>query len=280
MRDDFAIFILSHGRADTMTTAQAILNAGYTGKWFVIIDDLDEQKDLYIENYGERVIVFDKKLWDEKTDTITNTGDLRSVVFARNASYEIARDMGLNFFAEFDDDLTVFRFRYDESGTLKGKKIINLDSVIEAMIEFQAYSKAVSVGFACDGGFIGGTEGKFKQGILRSVHQAFILRTDMPIEFKGLINEDGIVTEYCNSTGKLALEITCITQMSPVRSRNSGGLQDLYKANDEYVRAFYSVIAYPNNLKIFERKGSIALKRKSDLAIPKIVNERWKKCYA
>ena len=45
MRDDFAVFILSHGRAKEQITLNSLLNAGYTGKWYIIVDDLDEQKD-------------------------------------------------------------------------------------------------------------------------------------------------------------------------------------------------------------------------------------------
>lgn len=171
MLNNFAIFILSHGRANDMETVKAIQNAGYTGKWFVVIDDLDSQQELYKEKYGDNVIVFDKKLWAEKTDTITNTGELRSPVFARNAISEIAKEKGLKYYAEFDDDLKTFQFRYNDKGKLAGKPIKNLNEDIEAMLEFQEVSGATSLGFANSGGFIGGVEGRFKQGILRNIQR-------------------------------------------------------------------------------------------------------------
>ena len=43
MRNDFAVFILTHGRADNVVTVPAIKKAGYTGKIYFIIDDEDEQ---------------------------------------------------------------------------------------------------------------------------------------------------------------------------------------------------------------------------------------------
>lgn len=277
MLNNFAIFILSHGRANDMETVKAIQKAGYTGEWFIVIDDLDSQQELYKEKYGDKVIIFDKKLWAEKTDTITNTGELSSPVFARNAITEIAKEKGLKYYAEFDDDLKTFQFRYNDNGKLAGKPIKNLNEVIEAMLEFQEASGATSLGFASGGGFIGGVEGRFKQGILRNINQAFILRTDKPIEFKGLLNEDSIALEFCNSTGRLAFELCAVTQTCPARSTNEGGLNDLYKENDEYVRAFYSIIAFPNNLKIIQRQGTVTLQRKTDTAMPKIISERWKK---
>ena len=47
MRNDFAIFILSHGRADNVKTLDTIKTCGYTGKWYVIIDNEDKQAQKY-----------------------------------------------------------------------------------------------------------------------------------------------------------------------------------------------------------------------------------------
>lgn len=47
MRNDFAVFILTHGRADNVVTVPAIKKAGYTGKIYFIIDDEDEQAEEY-----------------------------------------------------------------------------------------------------------------------------------------------------------------------------------------------------------------------------------------
>ena len=276
MRTDFAIFILSHGRAKQQTTLNAIQRAGYTGRYYFIVDDLDSDLALYQELYGDNVIVFDKELWAEQTDTVTSTGELRSVVFARNACYEIAERLGLKFFAEFDDDLESFSIRYEDSGSLKGRAVTRLDDVIEAMIAFQEASGAVSVGFESSGGLIGGLQGRFSRGVLNNLHQAFILRTDKRIEFKGILNENSIANEWCNTTGRLALEICQLVQSCPVRSKNTGGLRALYEANSEYVRAFYSVIAFPNVLSIAERSGNITLLRKPN-SVVKIISERWKK---
>ena len=277
MRDDFAVFILSHGRAKEISTNDALKNAGYTGKTYIIVDDLDDQLSDYKERFGEQVIVFDKKAWAEKTDTVTSTSELRPVVFARNACYSIAENLGIKFFTEFDDDLMTFMFRYDENGSLKSKKISEMDSVFDAMIEFQEQAGLVSLGIACDAGMIGGVNGNFRKKLLRSIHQAFILRTDMPIEFKGILNEDGIATALCSHTGRLAFEYTGICQTCPARSTNNGGLSDLYRANDEYVRAFYTIIAVPSSQKIYVRNSHVTLKSSSDCSYPRIINERWKK---
>lgn len=47
MRSDFAVFILTHGRADNVATMGALKKGGYTGKWYMIIDDEDETAEQY-----------------------------------------------------------------------------------------------------------------------------------------------------------------------------------------------------------------------------------------
>ena len=45
MRDDFAVFILTHGRADNVVTVKALEKGGYTGKTYFIIDDEDDDNE-------------------------------------------------------------------------------------------------------------------------------------------------------------------------------------------------------------------------------------------
>ena len=58
--DNFAIFILSHMRAEKVITYKTLIKANYTGKIYIIIDNEDEQKNLYLKKFGDKVIIFDK----------------------------------------------------------------------------------------------------------------------------------------------------------------------------------------------------------------------------
>lgn len=47
MRNDFAVFILTHGRADNVVTVPAIKKAGYTGKiYFIMMMRTSRQKNI------------------------------------------------------------------------------------------------------------------------------------------------------------------------------------------------------------------------------------------
>ena len=156
MRDDFAVFILSHGRAENIVTIPTLRNCGYTGEIYIIIDDLDPQKDIYKKKYGDNVIVFDKKAEALKSDTFDNDDDMRIVLYARNVCHDIAKDLGLTYFLELDDDYNYFNFRYVNQGVLKHTRCKQLDNVFEVMLNFLDISGALTVAMAQSGDFIGG----------------------------------------------------------------------------------------------------------------------------
>lgn len=56
MTEDFAVFILTHGRANNVKTVQTLERCGFTGKWFVVIDNEDDQEEDYRRIFGDKVI--------------------------------------------------------------------------------------------------------------------------------------------------------------------------------------------------------------------------------
>ena len=41
-KEKFAVFILSHGRANDIKTVDTLKKGNYTGKWYVVIDNGDD----------------------------------------------------------------------------------------------------------------------------------------------------------------------------------------------------------------------------------------------
>lgn len=50
MRDDFCVFILTHGRANNVITMDTLKKCGYTGKCYIVIDNEDDQEAEYKKN--------------------------------------------------------------------------------------------------------------------------------------------------------------------------------------------------------------------------------------
>lgn len=279
---NFAVFILSHGRANNVITIKTLREGGYTGKIYIIIDNEDDQDEEYKKIKDvENVIVFDKKEEMKHTDTADNFKDHRLVVYARNKCHDIAKDLKLDYFLELDDDYTGFGIRYADGMTLKRAKINNLDLLFDEFIKFLEKSNALTVTFAQGGDYIGGVGSKvWNDRLARKAMNCFFCKTDRPFKFSGSTNED--VNAYITYGNKGYLMFTvaqiCMDQLQT--QSNEGGLTDIYLDNGTYVKSFYSVIHQPQCARISSMGNKfrrIHHKILWDKCTPKILNERWKK---
>ena len=163
MRDDFAVFITTHGRPQKQLTYELFRRKKYTGKTYFVIDDLDSKKDEYIEKYGDDVLIFDKMEYVKRTDTYTNKQFLSTVTYARNAVEDFAIEKGLRSYINVDDDITDIGFRYPCSGKAKTAKIRNLDAVFDAYSELVCVDGVDCICVATPNFFIGGADNSLQQ---------------------------------------------------------------------------------------------------------------------
>lgn len=158
--DKFAVFILTHGRPDRVLTYNTLQKQGYTGDVYIVIDNEDKTAEEYRKRFGDKVIVFDKRAIAETFDTGDNFTDRRTVVFARNACFGIARDLGLDYFLELDDDYTNFCYKFTASleyayGRLAVK---SLDRLFAAVLEYYKSINALAIAFGQTGDLFGGRQ--------------------------------------------------------------------------------------------------------------------------
>ena len=282
MRDDFAVFILTHGRADKMLTLDKVLMAGnYTGKWYMVLDNEDEQCEMYKSKFGdEHIIVFDKSKTAENTDTADNFNEHRAIIYARNESFCIAKSLGLKYFLMFDDDYTGLDYRYIENDRLRRKKWLNLDVLFESMIRFLEKSNALTVAFCQGGDLIGGYTGRFSKQIVRKAMNSFFCRADRPFKFVGTMNEDVTTYTTLGSRGELFFSITnCIIIQAATQSIK-GGMSEAYADGGTYLKSFYSVMSMPSCVKVAMLNSAhkrIHHKIDWEHCVPKIINERHRK---
>lgn len=283
MRSDFAVFILTHGRAKNVKTIDTLRGCGYTGKIYLIVDDEDSQINEYTEIKEAETIVFNKAEQIYETDTIDNFKKRNAVVYARNQCHDIANDLGLTYFLELDDDYKDFEFRYEsmyEYGLLT-KSCRNLDKVIDVFIKFLDVSGAVTVAMAQGGDMIGGAlSGNWKKQILRKAMNSFFCRTDRPFKFIGSINEDVNAYTTLSQQGKLFFTIIPFMLVQTRTQENSGGLTDIYLDLGTYIKSFYTVICSPSCTKIItmgDKHRRIHHKIISENCYPKIISDKYKR---
>lgn len=246
-KDDFAVFILSHGRPDSVHTLKTMKRGNYTGKWYIVIDNEDKQADEYYKKFGkEHVIMFDKLAVSKTFDTADLSQERRAIVYARNACFDIAKDLGLKYFVEFDDDYTSIGFRYPKDGKLVEKSCGDLNDVFAIMLDFLIDSDALTVCMSQGGDHIGGLNGNWRKSLLRKVMNSFFCRTDRPFKFLGRVNEDVNTYTYLGSQGHLMFTVTDIMLNQLQTQSNAGGMTDLYLDGGTYLKSFYTVLFMPS----------------------------------
>ena len=283
MRNDFVAFILTHGRPEKVYTIDALRNAGYTGRIVLVIDNEDKTADQYYEKFGrEDVVMFDKLKKSKEFDTIDIGRDRRAIVYARNACFDIAKDLGYKYFLELDDDYTNFRQRFiKDNGQFGSWYLKDFDAVVDCMLEFLETSGALTVAFAQTGDFIGGSGSKvFKDKLARKAMNSFFCKTENKFDFIGRINED--VNTYVNlgSKGNLFFTVSDMSLDQTQTQANSGGMTELYLNAGTYVKSFFTVISNPSSVKLYTVGSSHKRIHHSinwPVAVPKIISDRFKK---
>ena len=283
MRDDFAVFILSHGRSDRVYTLKPLQLGKYSGKWFIIIDDEDDQADEYKRIYGDHVVQFSKAAYDDKFDIMDLHTDRRVVVYARNACFDIAKQLGVRYFLVLDDDYNSFQYRYPECNSLKIAECLQLDELCEGMVEFMIQSGALSIAFAQGGDFIGGLKGgAYKKKLLRKVMNTWFCDAEKPFQIIGRINEDTNTYVYLGTQGKLFFTVTDVIITQKQTQSNAGGLTDIYLDRGTYVKSFYTVMCAPSCAKIAamgDKHMRVHHRILWGNCTPMIISQKWRKCH-
>jgi len=192
------------------------------------------------------VMEFSKKdyAW---VDMMDNFRDMETPVFARNATYDIAKKVGWRYFLMLDDDLRLV-YRYKDGNSLRTAQVKSMDEIMNAYLKFlKAGGKNFALlGFGSAKDSIGGKLKPISYEVLHSMMCDVENRTI----FMGTMNEDTTCSMMESSKGRLTPKITNVVFLGPYQGVNEGGLHDMYaeKYND-YFRNFYSVMAYPSGYK-------------------------------
>jgi hypothetical protein len=285
MNDQFAVFILTHGRPTNVKTMATLKECGYTGRLYLVVDDEDKTLDKYIANFGkDRVVVFNKKEMADQVDEGNNFNERRTITHARNACFKIAKDLGIKYFMELDDDYISFEYRYVSrcGEKLKVHYVSNLDAVLGLYLEFYKATGFSSMAFAQGGDFIGGVENKYatKKPLIRKCMNSFICSTDRPFQFIGAMNEDVNTYVTLGSRGVLFGTIPMISLVQTATQSQKHGITDMYLRFGTYCKAFTTVMMHPSSVRISMMNTSnprIHHLIKWQNTTPMIVSEQYRK---
>jgi len=256
MRDDFCVFILSYNRPQNVPTVAALEEYGYTGDWYILIDHADDVEP-YTNEWGEEnVIVLDKDDALPELDRGDNMNRRDCNVYARYQSFDVAQELGYDYFALFDDDYDRFRYRWDENGEYDGTiQVEDVDMMFEHLITYLEEANLHSIATSQGGDWIGGEKAHIANNngeitAKRKVMNTFVCKADRPFEFRGTINEDVNTYVRAAQLGKLFLTPNLISINQEETQQEDGGLTDIYLDQGTYMKSFYTILYSPSSVEL------------------------------
>lgn len=284
MRDDFCVFILTHGRPDNIWTVDQLRKSGYTGKVYYVIDNEDKTAQQYFDAYGDQVLQFDKAQVDTWSDAGDNTGKRNTPLWARNVTFELAEQVGCRYFMQFDDDYWRFDYMFDEELRPTHRLVTQtMDGIFNAMIDFMETTPTMSLCMAQNADFIGGPQGQSNLRLRRKAMNSFLCRTDRPFTFMGKFNDDVNTYVTRGLRGELFFTTMQVALCQKPTQSQSGGITEAYLESGTYVKSFMTVMHAPSCVQIGEFGDLRADHRRIhhdinwERCVPKILHQRHSK---
>jgi hypothetical protein len=279
---NFAAFILTHGRANQVLTYSALRKAGYTGKIYLVVDSEDSELELYKENYGDEVLIFDKSDYVGKFDMGDNFKELRSVIYARHACYDLAVKVGIKYLIQLDDDYSLFRYKFDNELKYGDFPIRNLNKIFGFVLNYYIKTGIKTIAFSQGGDFLGENDGtlSMKVYMLRKAMNTYITSVDNRLEFKGTMNSDATIYVNEGRTGSIFFTTNFISINQKQTQSLSGGITQVYQEKGTYIKSFYTVMYNPSSViiscmgQVYRRLHHRVLWKQ---AVPMIIREEHKK---
>lgn len=272
----FAIFILCHGRPKYQETYKALIRCGYTGRIVILVDNLDKTKDEYIKEFGDdNVFVFNKSWVAIESDSMNNFNDRRATLFVRNECWNIAKELGYDYFCVMDDDYSAFCHKQAECERISR----SLDDICLWFVEYLINTPMMALAFSQGGDHIGGYD-PIRRTHKRKCMNSWFCKTDRPFKFYGVMNDDINACIQNGIRGGIFLTIyTFMLHQAPTQAV-AEGVTETYLKYGTYIKSFYSIMLSPSSVKIAlmgEKSPRLHHKIKWSLTVPCIISETFKK---
>jgi len=282
MRDDFCVFILSYDRPGRVPTIGALERYGYTGDWYIVIDH-EADVEPYAREHGEECVIYlDKDGALPELDRGDNFDRRDCNVYARQQMWELAEDLGYEYFLVLDDDYTNIQYRFNEQFEYDPEVMRDFDDYIDSSIEFLEDAGLDTLCMAQGGDFIGGSGSQLAEAVQtkRKAMNSFLCKTDRPFDFRGTINEDVNTYVRAAQLGKLFLTVNVASIEQETTQQEEGGLTGIYLDQGTYVKSFYTILFAPScaSLTKLHDRAAERIHHRVEWrnAVPKVVPESTK----
>jgi hypothetical protein len=269
------VFIKTHGRPDKIYTLKALRDAGYTGLIILVTDNEDKSNYVsMIDHLHDGMLwhhVFNKQKMVDIIDSGVSNPNRNVNLYAWAACEKYAHENNYTHYIMADDDITGFRYRYEEDGHLKSLPITkNLDAIFEAYFEWM--DKGVcATSFADVRMFIGGQIHES-----RGVYNIVFRNVKYDMLWKSNMYEETSTAIDTAKTGNYIYQLPFIQfSMKGIDKKVDGGMKGIYDELSIYKRACFPLIFNPSCIEI--ANNNVGFKLKFDKAFPKLISSDFKK---
>lgn len=243
------IFIISYHRADNLKTVKYFTKIGWNPKKLHVL--IDDEADDFLEyeeaanNFGFNLHVFSMKEARKRYDYVHRPSKTRrSTGQARNMVYDVAKDLGIDFFVVQDDDTQNFEIK--KFGKYQRKAFEEeVFGVFEGIKAFMQKRQIGLFGLSQTGDFIGGTNKKLLRN--KVMNTFFMSGKYIYRGSRGVLDEDtSMFTNIMNEglfTGSLGDGLV-LQQTASATAK--GGLTDIYNECKLLNKSLVSVIQFPS----------------------------------
>lgn len=282
MENNFCIIIISHGRPNNILTLKTLKEANCKLPMFILIDNEDKTADEYLKKYPQMVYIFDKLKYAKMVDNYDNSENYRTTTHARNACFDLAKELGYEYFLVLDDDYREFKFRIKQ-GLIHPKdryKIKrDIDTIFLITLEYYKQTNALSICFSQGGDWFGG-ETNFNKKPKRKAMNSFFCSINRRFNFISRLNEDVNTYMDLGKTGNVFLTIPFIQLDQIQTQKTTGGMSEAYLKDGTYTKSFYTVMNRPDCVRVNKMgRTNLRFHHLTDwsVAVPCIISEKYKK---
>ena len=282
MENKFCIFVISHGRPNDILTLKTLSKAGCQLPIYIVIDNEDKKAKEYKTKYGNKVHVFDKEYYASLVDQYDNLNNRRTTTHARNFCFDLAKELGYEYFLVLDDDYGQFKMRINsklEHPTGRYLIIKNIDNVFLKTLEYYKSTNFTSICYSQGGDWFGG-EKNFNKKPKRKAMNSFFCSVNRRFWFVSRLNEDVNTYMALGKTTGIFMTIPFIQIDQQPTQKTKGGMTEAYIDGGTYVKSFYTILNRPDCTEInLMGKTNARMHHLINwkAAAPVIINEKYKK---
>lgn len=274
----YCIIIITHKRPRAQHTLSLLERHGVTSPIYLLVDDADPTLPEYQELYGERVVIFSKPA--TRFDKGDNLPGDNTAAWPCNAAFDVASQLGYNYFVLLGDDYVQARIYHAVGGEVRRLRMVGLQSLMDASMSlYEQQQSLTALCWAQGADWIGGSP--TARIIRRKAMNWFFLSVSRRFEFPGRLNEDVNAYVLHGRQGRLFLTLIPFV-IEQVRTQlQPGGVTDAYLQFGTYRKSFYTLLYAPSCTRIGRLHGDVEPRIHHLIswrhAAPKVISSRYRR---